>query len=196
MLPSEDNGLWRDGNTDCFSIWMALEAATQANGCMQFVPGSHRPELREEGIVEHVVYDDSIHCELPAERAAELIERNGIVHIELEPGDCVCWHDSLWHYSPPNLSDKGRIGIAAVYTTPNQIEATGDSGRLWFMRNQNKNHGVWAMRGGERCQDFPPEQYVLKGGRTAEEVTHGQPPPHPQVGRRPTWDTSTTVSRL
>jgi hypothetical protein len=33
----QDNGLWRDGNTDCFSIWMALEAATQANGCMQFV---------------------------------------------------------------------------------------------------------------------------------------------------------------
>ena len=26
----QDNGLWRDGNTDCFSIWMALEAATQA----------------------------------------------------------------------------------------------------------------------------------------------------------------------
>jgi hypothetical protein len=26
----QDNGLWRDGNTDCFSIWnwMALEAAT------------------------------------------------------------------------------------------------------------------------------------------------------------------------
>jgi hypothetical protein len=44
-----------------------------------------------------VLYDDSIHCELPAERAAELIERNGIVHIELEPGDCVCWHDSRCH---------------------------------------------------------------------------------------------------
>ena len=29
------------------------------------IPGSHRPELREEGIVEHVVYDDSIHSSLP-----------------------------------------------------------------------------------------------------------------------------------
>eukprot|EP01050_Picozoa_sp_SAG11_P027446 SAG11_NODE_6954_length_1220_cov_0.942908_2_plen_63_part_01 len=54
------------------------------------IPGSHRPELRESGIVEHVLYDDSIHCELPAERTAELIQQNGVVHIELEPGDCVC----------------------------------------------------------------------------------------------------------
>ena len=39
----QDNGLWRDGNTDCFSIWMALEAATQANGCMQFVSAHLNP---------------------------------------------------------------------------------------------------------------------------------------------------------
>ena len=71
--------------------------------------------------MQHVIYDDSVHCELPAERVRELIERNGVVHIELAPGDCVCWHDSMWHYSPPNLSDKGRIGIAGVYTTPNQV---------------------------------------------------------------------------
>jgi hypothetical protein len=140
------------------------------------------------------MYDDSIHCELPAERVADLIERNGVVHIELAPGDCVCWHDSLWHYSPPNLSDMGRIGIAGVYTTPNQVEATANSGRLWSMKNSN--HGVWAMKGGKRCLDFPPEQYILESGRSMDVATAAFIPPHPEVGPRPEWDRSTTVSRL
>jgi len=146
--------------------------------------------------VQHVIYDDSVHGEVPAERVADLIEQSGGVHVELAPGDCVCWHDSLLHYSPPNLSDTGRIGIAAVYTTPNQVEATADSGRLWYMSRSNRNHGVWAMKGGQRCLDFPPEQYTLKAGQSAETAATGGPPPHPHLGPRPIWDRSTTISRL
>ena len=74
---------------------MALDPAKRENGCLQFIPGSHKTE-----IVEHVLYDDSIHGELPRERVAALKAERGVEHIELAPGDVVCWHSSMWHYSP------------------------------------------------------------------------------------------------
>ena len=62
----QDNGLWRDGETEPFNFWIPLEPATRKNGCMQFIPGSHKTE-----IVEHILYSDSIHGELPRETVQE-----------------------------------------------------------------------------------------------------------------------------
>lgn len=145
----QDNGLWRDGETAPFNAWMALDPATQKNGCMQFIPGSHKTE-----IVPHVLYEDSIHGELPRERVKEMIAEHGVDHQELEPGDVVCWHSSLWHYSPPNPSPNGRIAIAGVWTSP-QI----NGGRVRPMQR-------WAMKAGVVCTDFPPESVKLEKGIT------------------------------
>jgi len=142
----QDNGLWRDGETEPFNFWMALDPATRANGCLQFISGSHVTE-----IVPHVLYPDSIHGELPRERVRSMMERYGVHHIELEPGDVVFWHSSLWHYSPPNTSDQGRIGIAGVYTTP----AIVDRGKPYW------SSLLWTLQGGQPCTQFPPESYQL-----------------------------------
>ena len=80
---------------------------------MQFIPGSHKTE-----ILELVLYPDSIHGELPRKAVHEMIEKHGAHHIELAPGDVVFWHSSMWHYSPPNRSEKSRIAIAGVWTNP------------------------------------------------------------------------------
>jgi len=142
----QDNGLWRDGETEPFNFWMALDPATRANGCLQFIPGSHRTE-----IVPHVLYGDSIHGELPRERVREMVAQHGVHHIELAPGDAVFWHSSLWHYSPPNTSDQGRIGIAGVYTTPAIVER----GKPYWPNL------LWTLRNEQRCTPFPPEVYPL-----------------------------------
>ena len=164
-------------------------------GLTPHITSQHRPELGEDGIVQHLLYDDSIHPELPAERVPELLERNGVVHIELAPGDCVCWHDSLWHYSPPNVSERGRIGIAAVYTTPRQTDATAASGRNWPAET------AWVMKAGERCLDYPPEVYTPQAGSSrtggTEEVQQRQgqgPVPPPHAGERPSWDSSAVAA--
>ena len=57
--------------------------AKRENGCLQFIPGSHKTE-----IVEHLLYADSIHGELPRERVAALKAERGVEHIELTPGRC------------------------------------------------------------------------------------------------------------
>jgi len=112
--PPQKRNIVRYG--DALSIWLAVDASTKANGCLQFVPGSHRGE-----VVEHIQYDDAIHCELPRELVANIDP----VHVELQPGDAVIWHAHAWHYSPPNHSDENRWGIACV-TLPEEAARAAD----------------------------------------------------------------------
>ncbi len=83
-----------------------------------------------------------------------------VVHIEAEPGDVVCWHSSLWHYSPPNPSPNSRIAIAGVWSNP------AINGGL------NRPLSMWGMKKRQVCDAFPPEPAEFKGG-----VPH-DPEPH------------------
>ena len=152
----QDNGLWRDGESEPFNFWMALDPATKANGCLQAIPGSHKGE-----IISHVLYEDSIHGELPREQVKAMVAKHGLHHIELAPGDVVCWHSSLWHYSPPNTSDQGRIAIAGVYSTPAITKTC-----FW-------NGYEWVLKAGQVCQAFPPEPYAIEKS--------GPPAPFPKA---------------
>ena len=151
----QDNGLWRDGDTEPFNFWMALDPATIENGCLQMIPGSYKTE-----IVHHVLYQDSIHGELPRERVEEMIDTYGVEHIELEPGSVVVWHSNAWHYSPPNTSDKGRIAIAGVMSSPDIVE-NGNSGDVGYK---------WLMKQGQVMPDFPAQTYAMQRTPTAKAV--------------------------
>ena len=150
----QDNGLWRDGDLEPFNFWMALDPATIENGCLQMIPGSYKTE-----IVPHVLYADSIHPQLPTERVEEMIDTYGVEHIELQPGSVVVWHSSAWHYSPPNISERGRIAIAGVMSSPDIVE-NGHSG--------NGIEYKWLMRDGEVCADFPASDYERVNFTTRE----------------------------
>ncbi|NKB69677.1 MAG: hypothetical protein GKR89_21610 [Candidatus Latescibacteria bacterium] len=151
----QDNGLWRDGETEPFNAWMALDPATRENGCLQFLPGSHKGE-----IVPHVLYDDGIHAELPRDLVQETLAQRQVVHIEAEPGDVVCWHSSLWHYSPPNPSPNSRIAIAGVWSNP------AINGQL------SRPLNCWGMKEGEPCGEFPPVPVEIEGGEPHKPEPH------------------------
>lgn len=156
----QDNGIWRDDDTEAFNFWMALDPATRTNRCLQMMPGSHKGE-----IVPHVLYSDSIHGELPRHLTSGIQDR--VHHVEIEPGDIVCWHSSMWHYSPPNPSEQGRI--AGVYTSPRLIAANP---KMSF------RNGLWVMKRGELCAQVPPEPYPIR------EEDLKRPPPWPKVEDR------------
>ncbi len=156
----QDNGLWRDGDLEPFNFWMALDPATIENGCLQMIPGSYKTE-----IVPHVLYVDSVHGELPKERVEEMIDTFGVEHIELQPGSIVVWHSSAWHYSPPNTSDKGRIAIAGVMSSPDIVE-NGRSNDVGYK---------WMLKKGAVCTEFPPNEYEMKRQK------RWQPPPWQKV---------------
>ena len=157
----QDNGLWRDGETEPFNFWVPLEPATRENGCMQFIPSSHKTE-----IIEHVLYPDSIHGELPREAVQKMIEKHDVHHIELGTGDAVFWHSNMWHYSPPNKSEKSRIAVAGVWTNPKIVKTS--KRRYW-------DNFRWVMKNGKVCTQFPPEVVPM------ESETRDTPKPFPQV---------------
>ena len=135
----QDIGLWPNKLEETLSIWAAIDPATRENGCMQFVPGSHRG-----GVIEHPLYPDGLHKELPR----ELVQGVNAVHVELKPGDAVVWHAKAWHYSPPNRSDQDRIGVAAVYVSAEDAKNAPHQERLRF---------PWVLREGQPCAFQPPE---------------------------------------
>jgi phytanoyl-CoA hydroxylase len=92
-------------DTDPISVttfWFALEEATVDNGCLWVEPGGHRGPLRErflrEGDTLRIEQLDS--TPWPDDRVA--------VPVEAQPGDLVCFHGLLPHYSAPNRSAHSR----------------------------------------------------------------------------------------
>ncbi len=101
-----------DGSDDIpvpalFDFWLGLDAAREDNGAMELIPGSHRL-----GRVEHH-FKGGIHTQVdPFEHG---FTPDDVVRVETEPGDVIVWHQDVIHRSPPNVSDRQRIGKASIY---------------------------------------------------------------------------------
>ena len=91
---------------ETLTVWISLDGSTPDQGCMQFIPGSHREhkiyshhfEHRDDYTLAQVIDDDQV----------DLSQARDIV---LEPGQ-ISLHDVyLVHGSGANLSDKRRMGL-------------------------------------------------------------------------------------
>jgi phytanoyl-CoA hydroxylase len=88
------------------SVWIALRDATIANGCMSFLPGSHKL-----GAFPPVSLAEPKEL---AEIAPELKGIRPVTH-ELKAGS-VTFHSGLtFHYAGPNKSDQMREAMAIIY---------------------------------------------------------------------------------
>jgi hypothetical protein len=103
----QDQGLWPIWNPAATSCWVAIDECTPENGCLEFLRGSHRG-----GIVEHVMPEGSFHPYIPEDR----IDPERVVQVPMQPGDAVFFDGRVLHYSPPNRSDRRRLGMVAVYS--------------------------------------------------------------------------------
>jgi len=93
------------------NVWTPLVPASVENGCMQFVPGTHKL-----GVVPHekrAVYLEIAPDYLDPRRAQA-------VDIELNPGDVVLFHNLLFHQGLPNRSDKIRWSVDWRYQDATQ----------------------------------------------------------------------------
>lgn len=89
----EDNKPWM------VNCQFSIDPATKENGCIQFVPGSHKM-----GLQEHERKSQTFGVFLPG----HFYEREDAVLVETEPGDCIFFGPIIIHGSGPNTSDKDR----------------------------------------------------------------------------------------
>jgi ectoine hydroxylase-related dioxygenase (phytanoyl-CoA dioxygenase family) len=84
------------------TCWIGLDDSTRANGCVHYVPGSHRwPDLPVTGLAGDM---DAIQTVLTDEQK-ELFKP---VAIELQAGECSFHHARMIHGSYANLTDQPR----------------------------------------------------------------------------------------
>jgi ectoine hydroxylase-related dioxygenase (phytanoyl-CoA dioxygenase family) len=116
-------------------FWYALEDATLENGCLSFLPGSHRWAPVEQRLVRkpgdtgtEVVQNDGPKFPPGDELSEKLGEKDEeYVPGEVKAGSLVLIHGNLLHKSEKNTSQKGRI----IYT----FHIIEGDGRVYDERN-------------------------------------------------------------
>lgn len=104
----QDNAYFCQTPPDVLTVWVAIDAVTEANGPVYFVKGSHRQGMlptKPSG-----VRGNSIGMAEPS--AVPLAEQFcGL----LAPGDATIHHCVTIHHSAPNTTDHSRLGLLFVY---------------------------------------------------------------------------------
>jgi ectoine hydroxylase len=90
------------------SAFIAVDAATKENGCLQVIRGSHHL-----GRIDHVLTGEQAGAN--TERVNEVLKRLELVHVEMEPGDALFFHANLLHRSDQNRSDNPRWSMICCY---------------------------------------------------------------------------------
>lgn len=107
----QDYGYWYQNGClfpDMASVMTAVDRATQENGCLQVLRGSHRL-----GRVNHILSGDQAGADM--ERVNEALKRMELVYCEMEPGDSLFFHGNTLHSSAQNDSEFPRWTLISCY---------------------------------------------------------------------------------
>lgn len=99
------------------SVWMPLQEANMENGCMCFIPGSHKLDVLSHHPINH---DPRVH----GLEVDEEIEMSSAVACPLPPGGATFHASRTLHYTPPNRSDAPRRAYILAFCIPPVLRAT------------------------------------------------------------------------
>ena len=112
------------------NVWAPLVSAREANGCMQFIPGSHK-----FGLAPHK--KRQFYLEITPDAMAPHL--GNAVSIELDPGDVVLFHNMLFHQGLPNNTDTVRWSMDWRYQDAIQPTLRQEQGHLARSKLQPDN---------------------------------------------------------
>ncbi|MDF1862421.1 MAG: phytanoyl-CoA dioxygenase family protein [Verrucomicrobiales bacterium] len=107
----QDYGYWYQNGLlfpDLCSVMIAVDGATQENGCLQLLERSHHM-----GRVNHILSGEQAGAD--RERVEEAKKRLELVYAEMEAGDAVFFHSNTLHASGPNHSENSRWAMICCY---------------------------------------------------------------------------------
>ena len=129
------------------AVWIAVDDATVENGCMRYIPGSHKLGGVPHGFSERDDLGVSIFADPAHFDAANAREHT------LQSGQFSIHHMYLVHDSPPNRSDRRRAGYSIRY-----MPATSHYDRSLKVESQSNQYDfdlvsrpIYLVRGEDRC---------------------------------------------
>lgn len=124
----QDVTYWGLEPAQAVTVWLAIDDADEANGCMQVIPGSHRGGIREHGTAEQAGNLLSINQEVPVTSGEEA----SAVSLELKAGWASLHDGCLIHGSLPNTSERRRCGLTLRYIPTHVRQTVNNShGKRW-----------------------------------------------------------------
>ncbi len=117
-LPWHQDGgeIWNLDRDPLLTTWMALDASTRENGCVQIIPGSHRLGLLS-----------SYGHTLSAEAAERHCTSDRVLELELAAGEGVLLHNFLIHRSGINRTSSPRRAFSVCYMDARTRRKSGGS---------------------------------------------------------------------
>ena len=110
----QDEAYWNPAlDYQSLSVWIPLQEATLENGCMQFVPGTHRWEVQPHHSINH---DPRVHG-LEIDQQPDLSQ---VAICPLPAGGATFHLSRTLHYTAPNLSNLPRRAYILGFGLPPQ----------------------------------------------------------------------------
>jgi ectoine hydroxylase-related dioxygenase (phytanoyl-CoA dioxygenase family) len=106
----QDGEYWPMRPLATCSAWVAIDPASAANGCMRFIPGSHRRQMLYR---HHAAGRENLVLNL--ELDADQFDESEAVNVELEPGQLSLHDVRLIHGSAANTSGQRRAALIMRY---------------------------------------------------------------------------------
>jgi ectoine hydroxylase-related dioxygenase (phytanoyl-CoA dioxygenase family) len=117
----QDLNYWGLDGANEVTAWVALTPATVENGCMRFLPGSHKHDL-----VAHV---DSFAQDNLLTRGQEIavkVDEANAVDVVMRAGQASFHHGHMYHASGPNRTSARRVATAIRYVATSMKQKSGD----------------------------------------------------------------------
>ena len=115
--------------------WLPIDDATTENGCMSFIPGSHRSEVLPH---RHVGDDPRVHALFTTPAKADV---DRAIAVPVPAGGAVFHHSRTLHASGPNRTDRARRAYANEWQlAPVKADVTPE--RPWI----DEGNAAWAAR--------------------------------------------------
>jgi ectoine hydroxylase-related dioxygenase (phytanoyl-CoA dioxygenase family) len=104
----QDLPYWPMVEEGALSCWMAVDDVDERNGCMQFIPGSHKL-----GRLEPIsLVDPQDIFTLPG---ADAVSMSSAEMMDLPAGSCTFHDGRTFHYATANRTDKPRRAMVTIY---------------------------------------------------------------------------------
>lgn len=161
-VPGDDKGVswhqdasyWPLTPSKTVTVWIAVDDADIENGCMQFIPGSHKHGhikfiksiAEEKNVLSQTVVNAFEYGEPP-------------VDVELKAGEFSMHSDLLLHGSRPNKSDRRRCGLTLRYA-PVDVRTYWNWSRQSIIVSGSDPSGHWANVP-RPCKDFEIKDYDI-----------------------------------
>jgi hypothetical protein len=108
----QDEAYWGDERQyNAISIWIPLQEATVANGCMWFIPASHHGGIVPHHSINHDLRVHGLEMDAPP-------PREKAVACPIPAGGCTIHHNRTMHYAGPNTSDQPRRAYILAFGIP------------------------------------------------------------------------------